>query len=109
MTNTMTEKKVLDNGIVNFYSGKKEYRSLSNFWEGDVAINEVEYESGEHCFHGQKYTTIGQYCNDETRKLELLEYGKTFSKPSLYTTGTMCKKMGGKKQNMSHMQNCNLD
>ena len=28
----------IDNFIVTFFSGKKEYRSLSNFWENDIII-----------------------------------------------------------------------
>jgi len=87
---------------INFYSGKKEYRSLSNFWEHDVSITDGDsiriYESGEHCFHGEKYTRLGQVCcQDESRKAKLLEYGKTFLKPSLYKTGASAKKAGGKK------------
>lgn len=43
---------LLENRVVNFFSGKKEYRSLSNFWEKDVEVGGKIYESGEHCFHG---------------------------------------------------------
>jgi predicted NAD-dependent protein-ADP-ribosyltransferase YbiA (DUF1768 family) len=94
----MTDKKVLDNGIVNFYSGKKEYNSLSNFWKGDVVVSGVEYESGEHCFHGQKYTIIGQHCMDETRKLELLEcMVKHFQNHHVIQLGLCVKKWAGKK------------
>lgn len=87
---------------VNFYSGKKEYRSLSNFWEQDVSIIDGDsiriYESGEHCFHGEKYTRLGTLCcHDESRKAKLIEYGKTFLKPSLYKTGAAAKRAGGKK------------
>jgi predicted NAD-dependent protein-ADP-ribosyltransferase YbiA (DUF1768 family) len=127
----MTEKNILSNGVINFFSGKKEYRSLSNFWENDIIIidgdlhlctfktppsgavmseqgdadctfsmcNGVKriYESGEHCFHGEKYIRLGELCEDETRKKVLLDYGSTFMKPSQYKTGTVAKKMGGKK------------
>jgi predicted NAD-dependent protein-ADP-ribosyltransferase YbiA (DUF1768 family) len=86
---------------INFYSGKKEYRSLSNFWEQDVSINDDDsirvYESGEHCFHGEKYTRLGLISLNESRRIELMEYGKTFLKPSLYKTGAAAKKAGGKK------------
>lgn len=58
----MTDKKLLDDGVANFFSGKKEYRSLTNFWEREVVIIDGEkkrvYESGEHCFHGEKYYRI---------------------------------------------------
>ena len=87
--------------FINFYSGKKEYRSLSNFWENDVAIIESDkkrvYESGEHCFHGEKYLRLGELCEDETRKKILLDYGYKFIKPSQYKTAAVAKKMGGKK------------
>jgi predicted NAD-dependent protein-ADP-ribosyltransferase YbiA (DUF1768 family) len=91
MAHTMTT-----NDIINFFSGKKEYRSLSNFWENDVIVNGRLYESGEHCFHGEKYIRISENSN-EKRKKELLEYGTTFLKPSPYKTGAIVKKMGGKK------------
>jgi predicted NAD-dependent protein-ADP-ribosyltransferase YbiA (DUF1768 family) len=92
---------MLQNGVVNFFSGKKDYRSLSNFWEGDIVIANEDtnrtYESGEHCFHGEKYIRLGELCEDESRKKVLLDYGVTFTKPSQYKTGAVAKKMGGKK------------
>ena len=91
----------IDNFIVTFFSGKKEYRSLSNFWENDIIIENEDknriYESGEHCFHGEKYIRLSELSNDENRKCILLDYGKTFIKPSRYKTSIMAKKMGGKK------------
>jgi predicted NAD-dependent protein-ADP-ribosyltransferase YbiA (DUF1768 family) len=84
--------------IVTFFSSKKEYRSLSNFWENEILIQDERiYESGEHCFHGEKYIRLGKQCEKEDRKKVLLEYGLTFCKPSSYKTGAMAKKMGGKK------------
>lgn len=101
----MTEQQILQDGIVNFFFRKKEYRSLSNFWESDIIIScekekteeERIYESGEHCFHGEKYTRLGELCKDENRKTLLLDYGSKFLKPSPYKTGAIAKKMGGKK------------
>ena len=97
----MTEQNILSNGVINFYSRKKEYRSLSNFWENDVIITFGDetrtYESGEHCFHGEKYIRLGEICEDESRKKNLLDYGARFTKPSPYKTGVLAKKMGGKK------------
>jgi len=96
----MTEQNILSNGVINFFSGKKEYRSLSNFWENDVVIlyGDIKriYESGEHCFHGEKYIRLGELCEDDSRKRVLLDYGSTFMKPSPYKTGTVAKKNGGK-------------
>jgi predicted NAD-dependent protein-ADP-ribosyltransferase YbiA (DUF1768 family) len=92
---------MLQNGVVNFFSGKKDYRSLSNFWEGDIVIANEDtnrtYESGEHCFHGEKYIRLGELCEDESRKKVLLDYGAKFMKPSQYKTGAVAKKMGGKR------------
>ena len=97
----MTEQNILRNGVINFFSGKKEYRSLSNFWENDIVIVDGDikriYESGEHCFHGEKYIRLGELCEDDARKNVLLDYGATFMKPSSYKTGAVAKKMGGKK------------
>jgi len=102
---TNNDKKILKEGVINFFSKKREFRSLSNFWEMDVEIidegkegkEKRAYESGEHCFHGEKYIRLGNLCVDEGRKMELLEYGVRFFKPSLYKTGAEVKKMGGKK------------
>ena len=97
----MAQQKLLNSGVVNFFSGKKEYRSLSNFWENDIIITDGDeeriYESGEHCFHGEKYIRLGELCEDEKRKEDLLNYSVTFLKPSQYKTGAIVKKMGGKK------------
>jgi predicted NAD-dependent protein-ADP-ribosyltransferase YbiA (DUF1768 family) len=92
-------KKLLDNFVISFFSGKKEYRSLSNFWENDVVIIANEnriYESGEHCFQGEKYIRLAEICEDNNRKGELIDYGNKFMKPSLYKTSASAKKMGGK-------------
>jgi len=87
--------------VITFFSSKKEYRSLSNFWLADVTIideNENRiYESGEHCFHGEKYIRIGSKTMDPGRKRTLIEYGKTFSKPSIYTSPLIAKQKGGKR------------
>ena len=92
---------LIDYYIVTFFSAKKEYRSLSNFWENDIIIeNENKdriYESGEHCFHGEKYIRLSELSNDKDRKHILLDYGITFIKPSIYKTSSIAKKMGGKK------------
>jgi predicted NAD-dependent protein-ADP-ribosyltransferase YbiA (DUF1768 family) len=76
---------------INFFSGKKEFRSLSNFWEKDIVVQNRVYESGEHCFHGEKYTRLGELYENQ----KLIDYGKTFQKPSPYTV-SMSKKKGGK-------------
>ena len=112
----MTSKKEIDNSTITFFSGKKEFRSLSNFWEKDVIVTTIthvntqvnthvsthvntdtrEYESGEHCFHGEKYIRLGRLSEDKKRKKELIFYGLTFLKPSKYKTCADAKKKGGK-------------
>lgn len=82
--------------IIHFFSGKKAYRSLSNFWEQEVVVDGRTYESGEHAFHGEKYTRLAEGCEPERMK-QLLDYGQTFLKPSPYTTGALAKRAGGKK------------
>jgi predicted NAD-dependent protein-ADP-ribosyltransferase YbiA (DUF1768 family) len=92
----MTDKKIFEDGVVHFFSLRKEYRSLSNFWERDMQIDGRLYESGEHCFHGEKYRRIGEQSTDNNRKIVLMDYGNTFLKPSKYKTPNNAKKMGGK-------------
>ena len=42
-----------------FFIQEREYRSLSNFLENDVVINNTRvYESGEHCFYGENYARM---------------------------------------------------
>ena len=95
------EKKILSDNVINFFDRKEDYRSLSNFWPCDVNIihydNYLTYESGEHCFHGEKYREIGNLSKNEDRKKQLLEYTSKFMKPSPYKTANDAKKMGGKK------------
>jgi predicted NAD-dependent protein-ADP-ribosyltransferase YbiA (DUF1768 family) len=96
------DKAILSEGVINFFSGKKEYRSLSNFWEADITISggnsNRQYESGEHCFHGEKYIRLSELCEDANRKQVLFNYGQIFLKPSsLCKTGAEAKKRGGKK------------
>jgi len=96
----MTEKAIIDKEVVTFFSTKKDYRSLSNFWEKEVIISDKkdkrEYDTGEHCFHGEKYIRIGRLTEDKARKQELVFYGLSFVKPSKYKTCNDAKKKGGK-------------
>jgi predicted NAD-dependent protein-ADP-ribosyltransferase YbiA (DUF1768 family) len=98
-------KKIMDERVVNFYSRKKEYRSLSNFWENDVTIvdgGETRiYQSGEHCFHGEKYRRISAFSENDTRKRVLNDYSKSFLKPSVYATPGEAKKAGGGKHGLN--------
>jgi ribA/ribD-fused uncharacterized protein len=67
-----------------FFSGKKAFRSLSNFWENDVVIDGRVYQSGEHAFHGEKFFRLGH-----------TDYAAKFMKPS--ASPAVAKRMGGKK------------
>jgi predicted NAD-dependent protein-ADP-ribosyltransferase YbiA (DUF1768 family) len=82
---------------INFYSGKTAYRSLSNFWERPVKIENREYETGEHSFHGEKYYRLSQLCTDEKRADILKEYSKHFISPSRFVSPSIAKQKGGKK------------
>jgi len=86
---------------ITFWSGKKEYKSLSNFWECEVVIIDdgiqYMYNSGEHCFHGEKYRKIGKLCEDIDRMNQLLEYSKLFLKDGKFPTALKAKSAGGKK------------
>ena len=88
---------LLQSSAVNFFSGRDAFRSLSNFWECVVVLDGREYESGEHAFHGEKYTRTGERAEDPARRRVLLEHGRTFLRPSQYTTGAVAKRMGGKR------------
>lgn len=93
----MSEKEILDKNVINFYSKKKEFNSLSNFWENPIITGDGSfYQSGEHCFHGEKYKKLGNISNDINRKKELLKYSKKFLNVSEFKTPNIAKKMGGK-------------
>ena len=85
----------MDN-VINFFSRKQEFRSLSNFWEGDIQIASRLYESGEHCFHGEKYYRLSDLSTNLIRKAQLLDYSELFMKPS-YKTAAEAKKAGSAK------------
>jgi predicted NAD-dependent protein-ADP-ribosyltransferase YbiA (DUF1768 family) len=88
---------LLKHGVVNFFSGKDAFRSLSNFWECQVVVDGRVYDSGEHAFHGEKYTRLAARCDEPMRLRALLDYGGTFQRPSPYKTGSIAKRMGGKR------------
>jgi len=96
----MSDKKLLMNGVMNFFMKKEEGRCLSNFWECIIVIKDEdevrEYDSGESCFHGEKFIRIGKFCKDENRKRLLLEYGSRFLRGVCETDGAVIKRMGRK-------------
>jgi predicted NAD-dependent protein-ADP-ribosyltransferase YbiA (DUF1768 family) len=86
----MNSKKILTEGVMNFFFKKEEGRCLSNFWECLVSIQDGEeireYDSGESCFHGEKFVRIGK----------LMEYGSRFLRGVCVKDGGLIKKMGRK-------------
>jgi hypothetical protein len=109
------EVKILKDGVINFFDKNQNCRSLSNFWERDVVImddswteithinpfekvesrGERVYESGESCYHGEKFIRIGKLCENKSRGLELIEYGIKFFKGVCKTKEQrIIKKMG---------------
>lgn len=96
----MSDNKILKQGLVNFFFKKEEFKSLSNLWECIIIIKNEEhireYNSGESCFHGEKFIRVGKLCKDENRKKELLEYGSRFLKGVCEKNGAVIKKMGRK-------------
>lgn len=85
--------------VITFFDKKVEYRCLSNFWEGKIIIVDEdirEYDSGELCFHGEKYTRLGKLCEDEERKRILLDYGKKFVSGGEIKSSKEAKMRGGK-------------
>jgi len=100
-------------GVVTFFDKKKEYRSLSNFWEQPVHIKDEEgtreegktlvYGCGEAAFHGEKYRRLSLVLvlipgTEESRKQELLEYSKKFTQEGEFglLKGNELKSRGGK-------------
>jgi predicted NAD-dependent protein-ADP-ribosyltransferase YbiA (DUF1768 family) len=96
----MNNKNLLSEKVMNFFFRKEEGKCLSNFWECLVKIEDDcevrEYDSGESCFHGEKFIRIGKLCEDENRKKDLLEYGRRFLKGVCEKNGGVIKRMGRK-------------
>lgn len=94
----MSNKKLLSEGVMNFFFRKKEGMCLSNFWECNIKIkngDEIrEYDSGESCFQGEKFIRIGKLCDDENRKKDLLEYAGKFLSGVCDKNCEVVKRMG---------------
>ena len=87
----------LDDNVINFFYNKKEYQSLSNFSLYEIIINDRVYTTGEHCFHGEKYTLLGLESTNSDRANQLLSYGKIFQKNNNNLTALDVKKKVAKK------------
>lgn len=62
--------------FITFFSKKADFRSLSNFYECKVEIDDAVYPSGENAYQSQKFLTAANVCEDAERKKKLLEYAK---------------------------------
>ena len=86
--------------VFNFFDKKVEGRELSNYYLSPVNIDGRQYASGEHAFHGSKYTLLGNNnAGDGDRKAELLDYGKKFEDGEEFGSlkPSIIKSKGGKK------------
>jgi len=94
---TDADKQQLNDNVVLFFSGKRAFRSLSNFSDHFVRLEDRFYITGEHCFHGEKFRLIG-LAADADRGPMLLEHSKRFegTSPSI-ASPTEAKRQGGKK------------
>jgi predicted NAD-dependent protein-ADP-ribosyltransferase YbiA (DUF1768 family) len=77
-------------GVMTFFFKKKEGISLSNFWKGEVVIEDRHYDSGESCFHGEKFFRLGTLY----KKRNLIEYSRAFLNDVCNKPGEVVKKMG---------------
>lgn len=91
----------VDRDVVTFFDKKKEYRSLSNFWENPVVLyangDQKRYNSGEAAFHGEKYGRLS-WESPEDRQKELANYSKKFEIGGEFgdLKGIELKRRGGK-------------
>ena len=84
--------------VLNFTSRNKNgLEVFSNFYKGEIKINNNLYSCGENAFHGEKYLYISKFKNNE-RKKELEEYGKKFQIGEEFSNldPVLIKKKGGK-------------
>lgn len=103
----MTDRDVLKRNVVNIFTDKNSM-TLHNHWKCDVIVysnsynedsedGEMEeriYESGEHCFHGEKYFRLSNICLDDVRRVQLYNYSKKFLKGTKKSIGEISKMAG---------------
>lgn len=84
-----------------FYARKQKFQSLSNFSPHPIQIIDNhqtrKYQTGEHCFHGEKYILVSQNISHSDRKEELRVYAQKFQEPSNLDSPILAKRAGGKK------------
>ena len=85
----------LDSLVGTFCSRKAEFRSLSNFWEGEVVVGGRVYATGEHAFHGEKFWRLGAESADTVHEKALQGYAVGFQGAGL--SAVQAKRRGGRK------------
>ena len=93
--------------VLKFFSKSKEGKELSNFYKGNVIIDDRLYNCGESAFHGSKYIVVSDMKNlPIKRKCLLLEYGRKFEVGGDFgdLDGSQLKSKGGKKGLMLTME-----
>ena len=88
-TSTISEEE----DFIMFWSGKKQFSELSNFYQNPITINNRSYQGGEQAFHGEKFRVIAEFEKDEKVKQKLIDHAKKFL---TITDPALAKKTGGK-------------
>ena len=81
-------------------SGKRKRHREDCFETGHITLGDRTYASGEHAFHGEKYSYISMSCDkDKAHTQELLQYAKKFQITGAFNvlSGGEVKKKGGKR------------
>lgn len=91
--------KEYGDNIIKFYSksSNDNIKTLSNFALIPVKIENRNYISGEHAFHGEKYFQISKQISNSERKQELLNHCLKFQ-CDIFKTPLDAKKAGGKSK-----------
>lgn len=88
----------MNNPIIKFYSKSSYAKCLSNFSDFEIIIKNKIFQTGEHAFHGLKYSSIAGKTKNKDRKKILLSYSEKFEGISpIFNTPNDAKKGGGKK------------
>jgi len=88
-TSTVSE----DEDYIMFWSSKKQFSELSNFYQHQITINHRTYKGGEQAFHGEKFRTVADAEENEQVKNYLLEHAEKFL---TITDPSVAKTTGGK-------------
>lgn len=72
-TNTMPEED-----YITFWSRKKQFSELSNFYQHPITINGRTYKGGEQAFHGEKFRTVADAEKNEQVKKKLIKHADKF-------------------------------